>query len=309
MISRVTKILLALQILAGIGLLFAIHAYGVTFLPALILSAIALLLFRLVITANNFFWAWIYRSETPAEYRISFSQGIKLFVNEFKATILTSSRSMPFWIFSKYTAKNASTLPVLLIHGYVCNSGQWQTLSQRLSIEGITHHAIDLEPVLGDIDSYVPIIHQAIDTLRNETGSDKIVIVAHSMGGLAARAYLKIHGSMHIAKVITLGTPHHGTALANFGKGKNSRQMRWSRNANKGASSAWLQQLAKDECQSDYGLIVSIYSHHDNIIAPQTSSHLLGARNIAFHGIGHVALLFDISIQDKVIEEIRKTSI
>jgi triacylglycerol lipase len=309
MISRITKILLAVQILAAIGLLFVIQTHGVAFLPALILSITALLLFRLLITANNFFWAWVYRSETPAEHCINFSQSVKLFLNEFKATILTSSYSMPFWVFSKYTAKNSSSMPVLLVHGYVCNSGQWKTLSQCLIEKEITHHAIDLEPVLCSIDSYVSIIHQAVEMLRNETGSDKIIIVAHSMGGLAVRAYMKVHGSMHIAKVITLGTPHHGTALAHFGKGENSLQMRWSGNAKKSISSDWLQQLAKDENQSNYGLIVSIYSHHDNIIAPQTSSHLIGAHNIAFHGIGHVALLFDASIQDKVIEEIQQTSI
>jgi triacylglycerol lipase len=309
MISRITKILLVVQILAAIGLLFAFQTHGVAFLPALTLSTAALLLFRLSITANNFFWAWIYRSETPNEHRINFWQGIKLFLTEFKATIVTSSYSMPFWIFSKYTAKNSSSLPVLLVHGYVCNSGQWKTLSQRLIEKEITHYAIDLEPVLCSIDSYVSIIHQAIDTLCHETGSDKVAIVAHSMGGLAVRAYMKVHGSMHIAKVITLGTPHHGTALAHFGKGENSLQMRWSGNAKKSISSDWLQQLANDENKSDYALIVSVYSHHDNIIAPQTSSHLIGARNIAFHGIGHVALLFDTSIHDKVIEEIQLTSI
>jgi hypothetical protein len=37
-------------------------------------------------------------------------------------------------------------------------------------------------------------------------------------------------------------------------------------------------------------LITSIYTHHDNIVAPQTSSVLPGARNIAFGGVGHVAL-------------------
>lgn len=309
MISRITKILLAIQILSTIGLLFVIQTYGVAFLPALILSTTALLLFRLSITANNFFWAWIYRSETPAEHCINFLQSVKLFLNEFKASILTSSYSMPFWVFSKYTAKNSTSLPVLLVHGYVCNSGQWKTLSQRLIEKDITHHAIDLEPVLCSIDSYVSIIHQAVEMLRNETGSDKIIIVAHSMGGLAVRAYMKVHGGMRIAKIITLGTPHHGTALAHFGKGENSLQMRWSGTAKKSISSDWLQQLAKDENQSNYGLIVSIYSHHDNIIAPQTSSHLIGAHNIAFHGIGHVALLFDTSIQDKVIEEIQLTSI
>jgi len=36
--------------------------------------------------------------------------------------------------------------------------------------------------------------------------------------------------------------------------------------------------------------ITSIYSHHDNIVAPQASGELPGARNLAFGGVGHVAL-------------------
>lgn len=69
--------------------------------------------------------------------------------------------------------------------------------------------------------------------------------------------------------------------------------------------SAWLQQLAARESRQRYALFVSIYSHHDNIIAPQTSSHLPGARNIDIHGIGHVALGLNPRVQEIVIDEIR----
>jgi triacylglycerol esterase/lipase EstA (alpha/beta hydrolase family) len=163
--------------------------------------------------------------------------------------------------------------------------------------------------VFGSIDSYMHIIQRSIDNLCQETGSDKIVLLAHSMGGLAARAYLKKYGSSRIAKLITLGTPHHGTALANFGKGINSRQMRIIDTGKTGANNdGWLQRLAQESNQLSNSLIVSIYSHHDNIIAPQTSSYLPGARNIAVHGIGHVALLFDTSIQDLIVHEIQNTS-
>ncbi|MGZ5818356.1 MAG: esterase/lipase family protein, partial [Burkholderiaceae bacterium] len=207
MISRITKILLALQILVAIGLFFVLTAYGLTLLPAITLSVFVLLLFRVLITANNFFLAWIYGSETPSEHRIKFFQSLRLFFNEVKATILTSSWSMPFCSFSTHTAKKPMTLPVLFVHGYICNSGQWHTLSQSLIKHGITHRTVDLVPILGDIDSYVPIVHKAVNMLRNETGSDKILIVAHSMGGLVVRAYMRDHGSIHIAKIIALGTP------------------------------------------------------------------------------------------------------
>ena len=128
------------------------------------------------------------------------------------------------------------------------------------------------------------------------------------MGGLAARAYLRDHGSRHIAKVITLGSPHQGTGLANFGAGLNSRQMRWTGNAKTGTPSEWLRTLAETENDAIRALFVSIYSHHDNIVSPQTSSHLQGATNIEFNGIGHVALGFHPAIQKCVIEEVLSTA-
>jgi len=47
-----------------------------------------------------------------------------------------------------------------------------------------------------------------------------------------------------------------------------------------------------------------MYSHHDNIVAPQTSAHLPGARNLAFGGIGHVALASDARILRQLLAEI-----
>ncbi|MBI4518167.1 MAG: choice-of-anchor D domain-containing protein [Deltaproteobacteria bacterium] len=51
-----------------------------------------------------------------------------------------------------------------------------------------------------------------------------MVIVAHSMGGLVARSFMQEQhftetdpGGVRTLRLITLGTPHHGTPLANFG--------------------------------------------------------------------------------------------
>lgn len=50
--------------------------------------------------------------------------------------------------------------------------------------------------------------------------------------------------------------------------------------------------------------MTSMYSHHDNIVAPQASAQLPGARNIAFCGIGHVALASDARVLRQLLEEI-----
>lgn len=309
MIARITRTLLliqfaiALAIAAAGVMLFHVPAYSAA------LTAIGIVfLFRILLTANNFWLSWYFGSTTPPEYQIGARQAMRLFFGEFRSTMTASSWTMPFCTFSRRAANDGNTLPVLLVHGYGCNSGYWHAMSKVLVHARITHHAVDLEPVAGSIDEYVPLIHDAVERLCREQGTENVVIVAHSMGGLATRAYLRDYGSRRIAKAVTLGTPHRGTALARFGIGHNTRQMLWSVGEQEGLSSEWLRELAARENKSTYRLFVSIYSHHDNIIAPQTSSHLLGARNIAHAGIGHVELAFHPVIQAEVIEEIRDTS-
>jgi triacylglycerol lipase len=310
MIARITRILIFLQLATAAGLfILAVKVWHIDSVwLALILSIGAVFLFRILITANSFFLARHYASETPANHRIGWRQAWRLFIEEFNATMLATSWTMPFRSFAKRTSKNSIGLPVLLIHGWGCNSGYWHPLSKMLMQANISHHAIDLEPVLGDIDCYVPIVQRAVETLCRETGHDKIIIVAHSMGGLATRAYLRDHGGACIARAITLGTPHRGTSLANFGIGANCLQMGWTGSAKHGRPSEWLIQLEKTEDQAARALFVSLYSHHDNIIAPQTSACLAGASNVAFSGIGHVALALHPLIQARVLEEIRIAS-
>jgi triacylglycerol esterase/lipase EstA (alpha/beta hydrolase family) len=197
---------------------------------------------------------------------------------------------------------------VLLIHGYGCNSGYWRWMSLELRQAHITHYALDMEPVFGSIDEYAPLVHAAVQRVQAETGQKKIVIVAHSMGGLAARAYLRDHGCDSVARVITLGSPHHGTAIANFGIGINCGEMNWLGRYEEGRSSEWLQKLAATEEADALGHIVSIYSQHDNIVSPQSSAHLEGAWNIPVIGIGHVALALEPSIHKMVIDLIHNAA-
>lgn len=248
---------------------------------------------RLAISLNNFHMAARAASVTPEEHRLDWRGALRLFYAEFRASMLTTS-----WHLLRPNRRLhlAAGVPVLLLHGYGCNSGYWVHLSARLRQAGISHMALDLEPIAGSIDQYADRIHAALERLCQAAGSPQAIIVAHSMGGLASRAYLRRHGARRVARVITLGTPHHGTALASFGPGVNAREMR--------LGSPWLAALAAGETPETRALFVSLWSHHDNIIAPQDSSFLPGARNIAFGGVGHVALGADECILRAVMDEI-----
>lgn len=306
MVARITRLLLLVQALAALGLTLLATWLGGTgsLWESILFALLAVLAVRMAITANNFMLASRHRSKLPEQCRLNGIAFLRLFLGEFRATMISSSWTMPFCGFSRRPAADTKGPPVLLIHGYGCNSGYWHSMSKALAGAGITHHAVDMVPITAGIDDYLAQVHAAVEALCRESGRPRIVLLCHSMGGLVARAYLRKYGSARIAHVITLGTPHRGTALARFGVGANTRQMRWTATDQEGLASEWLRRLADDENEHSRRLFTSIYSHHDNIISPQTSSHLEGAGNIALHAIGHVALAMNAQVQAIVVREL-----
>lgn len=55
-------------------------------------------------------------------------------------------------------------------------------------------------------------ISQAINYILNLTGKDKVILVGHSMGGLACREYIQFWNPQNrVAKLATIGTPNQGS--------------------------------------------------------------------------------------------------
>ena len=298
---RITRCLLLVQLACVAAIALASwHWRGAAPWAALALGLGCVLLARLAINMNNFVLSACFASPTPGEFRLGPGERLRLLGEEFKTSMLTTSWLMPRGAPCRSIYPESHAVPVLLVHGYGCNSGYWGYLLPRLDRNSISHASIDLEPVGGAIDDYVPAMQAAVEELCAATGAPQVAIVAHSMGGLVARAWMRAHGSARVARIVTLGTPHHGTQLANFGPGANAAQMRRS----KGEANAWLRALGDSEDAARRALITSIFSHHDNIVAPQTSSVLEGARNIALGGVGHVALGCNGRVLDTVMEEL-----
>lgn len=191
--------------------------------------------------------------------------------------------------------------PLLLIHGYGCNHAVWQDLQPKLAHAGYRCEWLDLQPLLGDIDDYGRQIAEHAAHLRAHHGQAPILI-CHSMGGLAARAALRVgrhaKGGAPIAHLVTLGTPHQGTALARHGQGCSARQMR--------CGSHWLAQLAREETTHERALITSIFSWHDSIVGPPGTGWLDGAQHHPLHGLGHVSLLTEELAHEAVLSVLAK---
>ncbi len=60
------------------------------------------------------------------------------------------------------------------------------------------------------IDTYAIRLRDIIEIVKYRTNKDKVIIVAHSMGGLVARRYVQVFGDSNIEKVIFITIPNHG---------------------------------------------------------------------------------------------------
>ncbi len=171
---------------------------------------------------------------------------------------------------------------VVLLHGFVCNRGFWTPWMHRLRAQDRAFVAVNLEPVFGSIDAYVPLVQDAVDRVRRVTGLPP-VLVCHSMGGLVARAWLRAQSGA-AAHVVTLGSPHAGTWLARFSHTPNGRQMR--------TDSAWIRALRDCESMQQAAPFTCWYSNSDNIVMPPATATLPGADNRLLRGAAHVDLAF-----------------
>ncbi|MEJ5992627.1 alpha/beta fold hydrolase [Ramlibacter sp. PS3R-8] len=191
------------------------------------------------------------------------------------------------------------TTGVVLVHGFFCNRGFWTPWLRRLAAERIPTVTVNLEPIFGSIDDYAPTLADAISRMRAATGRAPIV-VCHSMGGLAFRAWWRASGKPgDVQHVITIATPHHGTWLGRFSRRPNGRQMR--------LASDWLAGLEQHESAvRPLPPLTCWYSNCDNIVFPcATAMHGHAQSNRFVPGQPHVALAFHPDVLAHCIAQVR----
>ncbi len=182
---------------------------------------------------------------------------------------------------------------VVFVHGFFCNRAFWSPWLARLQNTGRVYEAINLEPVFGSIDDYRQPIDNVVKRVTRATGVSPL-LVCHSMGGLAVRAWLAgqpVDGPAY--RVVTIGTPHRGTWLARWGRSTNTRQMQ--------LGSDWLTRLNNAHAMSAPHQLTCWYSTADNIVFPSSSATLPGADNRELQGVAHVQMAFLPKVMDETL--------
>ena len=107
---------------------------------------------------------------------------------------------------------------ISLYSGNGAESAAWDLINAPLTIKASYYFDIFKEPEnyivvqtkSENIETYAIRLKELVDTIRERTGRPKVVLVAHSMGGLVARRYLQLFGSDAVEKLILVAVPNKG---------------------------------------------------------------------------------------------------
>lgn len=128
--------------------------------------------------------------------------------------------------------------PMLFLHGFGSSAAMWEMdgtvayfetrglrYGGRLradgrrgapaALRGKDLFTVGFADPYGDVDVWAGELEQVIRRALEFTGARKVILVAHSAGGLAARRYLVDHlDDHHVHALVTVASPHGGTELA-----------------------------------------------------------------------------------------------
>jgi triacylglycerol lipase len=172
---------------------------------------------------------------------------------------------------------------VLLVPGYGGNRAALTRLAERLQTEGRTATVLTLPG-----DGTGPLEDQAVvlDTAARDAvtaGAPSVDVVGYSAGGVVTRLWVERHGGAELARrVVSLGSPLHGTRLAGLGARFGGAQCPQA-----------CQELApgSDLLDSIDGDLparlpwLSIWTENDETVQPPDSARLDGAVNLSLQSI------------------------
>lgn len=184
--------------------------------------------------------------------------------------------------------------PVLCVHGITQAGSNLWGIRRALARRGRASLAVSLGRFRLRIEDHVPPLVTALRALIARSPDGRVDVVAHSMGGVVLRLALAVHPELApgIRRVVTLGSPHAGTAASRgLPLGGTVRAL--------GRRSAVLRGLPPFPSGTT---LTTIAARHDLVVYPQATCHLDGARTIDLPDVGHAGLLTIPAVQALVVE-------
>lgn len=192
--------------------------------------------------------------------------------------------------------------PIVFVHGWAGNTGQWDSLESRFAAEGWTSDQMATVGYwIGTSNTTVANkIKTAVTNLSAANGGKKVVLVSHSMGGISTRYYIKnLGGTSTVKTYVSLAGANHGTssayACAWFDAGC------WQMIP----GSSYLNALNSGDETPGAINYATWWSPADGTINPATSTILAGAQNTEVAGLSHLNFLTDANVGNATVAYVK----
>lgn len=182
---------------------------------------------------------------------------------------------------------------LVFVHGLAANRSGFLPMRGYLRALGYSRQYAFNYRSTGSIEKLALRLKDALD---DRVRGGRIDLVAHSMGGLVARAYIQqLGGERRVDRLITLATPHRGTHAANFIPAGLVRQLL--------PDSRFLTRL-NALAPPLRVRTTSIVAGRDVLVQPTASAYCPFGETVVFDALGHVELLFRPEVYRAVAAEL-----
>ena len=190
--------------------------------------------------------------------------------------------------------------PILFVHGINGDADGFASIKARFVADGWS--ADELFAYTFDDPSWGCNVDNAsdvgawVDQILAATGASKVDIVAHSMGTLSSRYFIKdLGGTAKVAHYVTLGGMHHGLSSSCAAMFPGAPCV-WTELCESGD---FIGELNADPATPGELFWVSIFGTADTSV-PNDSSRLTGAENIEMPDVDHEGLLEDVATYEQI---------
>jgi triacylglycerol lipase len=196
--------------------------------------------------------------------------------------------------------------PVILVPGYGGSTRSLDGLATTLRRQGKTVQVLSLPGGgTGDLSAQARALGTVAAKLH-AAGAQSVDVVGYSAGGVVARLWVRDDGGAALARrIVTLGSPHHGTDLAGLaGSLLPSACPTACQQLEPGSD--LLTALNRGDETPAGPAFVSIWTTHDNVVLPPTSARLAGALDLTVQSVcasdtvDHTGLPDDRTVQAMV---------
>jgi triacylglycerol lipase len=169
--------------------------------------------------------------------------------------------------------------PVLLVPGYGGGTAGLEVLAAELRAAGRTATVVPLpDDGTGDLRDAAAAVDAAADAALATSTVGSVDVVGYSAGGVVARLWAQ-DSADRVRRVVTLGSPHHGTSVAALGAALAPERCPVACQQLV-PGSPLLEELNGEDETPDGPQWLALWTEQDEVVTPPESARLEGAVNV-----------------------------